>query len=151
MAFERPNDSKKGDIPSPFSQAPASPSSSVEAFLGKGSKVVGTLTFTGPVTIDGEVEGEINSRDSLTIGETAVINAKINGSEVLIRGTVNGDIAASKRLALKKPAKVMGNLTCCVLSIEEGVSFEGRSTMEAASAAPQKSSSAPGLSRSATA
>lgn len=100
-----------------------------DAFLGKGSKVVGTLTFTGPAEIDGQIEGEINAGERLTIGEAAVVNAKVNGVEVIIRGTVNGDVVASKRLIIKKPAKITGNLATPNLTIEEGVVFEGKCQM----------------------
>lgn len=118
-------------------------SDKVEAFLGQGSKVVGKLTFNGPVELGGYIEGEINSQKQLTIGETAVINAKIVGSEVLVRGTVNGDIVASKRLCLKTPAKVIGNITSKNLSIEEGVVFEGNCTMEGAPAGKSDKDSGP--------
>lgn len=101
----------------------------LEAFLGKGSKVVGNLTFTGPVELDGHVEGEINAQDRITVGESAVINARIIGGEVIVKGTVNGDISASKRLSLKRPAKIIGNISSANLSIEEGVVFEGKCMM----------------------
>jgi len=101
----------------------------IEAFLGKGSKVVGNLTFTGPADLDGYVEGEVHSKERLTIGESAVINAKISGAEIIVKGTVTGDIFASKRLSLKKPARVTGNITSANLSIEEGVVFEGKCAM----------------------
>jgi|GEM_PF-720266 len=107
--------------------APGQPQ--LEAFLGKGSKVTGSLNFSGPADLDGTVEGEITARERLTIGESAVINAKISGAEIIVKGTVNGDIVASKRLSLKKPARVTGNLTATNLSIEEGVIFEGKCAM----------------------
>jgi len=107
------------------------------AFLGQGSKVVGTLTFSGPVEIDGYVEGELNA-DKLIVGEAAVINAKINGAEITVKGNVTGDITATKRLTLQKPAKVVGNITSNNLSIEEGVIFEGQCSMASSS---QKSGS----------
>src|SRR5262245_12506886 len=58
------------------------------AFLGKGSRVVGKLTFEGPVRIEGQVEGEIMAQDALTIGESAVVNAQIVGSSVVVQGRV---------------------------------------------------------------
>ena len=121
----------KSEMDSPSSVNPvASPSGTkTSAFLGQGSKVVGTLNFSGPVELDGFVEGELNAQDKLVIGESAVVNAKINGSEVLVKGTVNGDIAASKRLILQKPAKISGNISSASLSIEEGVVFEGHCSM----------------------
>jgi cytoskeletal protein CcmA (bactofilin family) len=117
--------------------------SKYEAVLGKGSKVVGNLNFTGPVEIGGHVEGEIIAQDRILITESAEINAKIIGSEVVIQGTVNGDIQASKKLTLKKPAKIYGNITCSNLSIEEGVVFEGKCSMDAAESDTSKYKSMP--------
>lgn len=132
MSFGKPGDNKEGSTPTiPTATRPMGTNGGrVEAFLGEGCKVVGTLHFNGPVEIDGTVEGEIRSQDRLTIGESATINAKIQGSEVLVMGTVNGDITASKKLSLRKPAKVIGNITCSVLSIEEGVVLEGKCSMD---------------------
>ena len=101
-----------------------------EALLGTGSKVIGTLTFTGPVQLDGEVEGEVLCKDKLIVGQAAMIKAKISGTEVLIMGTVQGDIVASKSLSLRKPARVLGNISTEQLSIEEGVVFEGHCAMK---------------------
>jgi cytoskeletal protein CcmA (bactofilin family) len=138
MSFGRPKDEKEMDkTPSSTATLPGSSGDKVEAFLGKGSKVVGALTFTGPVELDGYVEGEIIAQDRLTVGEAAVIQAKITGSEVIIKGTVNGDIYASKRLSLRRPARVVGNISTSTLSIEEGVIFEGKSSMEAAAKASE--------------
>ncbi len=117
-----------------------SPTPGVDAFLGKGSKVVGTLTFSGPVEIGGVVEGELNAQDKLTIAEGATVSAKVNGGEILVKGTVNGDITASKRLSLKRPARVTGNITTAVLSIEEGVVFEGKCTMAGSPSSDSKRS-----------
>jgi len=105
------------------------PGETADAFLGKGSKVIGTLTFTGPVELDGHIEGEISAQDKLIIGEAAVIKAKVSGAEILVKGTVTGDISASKRLILRKPARIVGNISTSNLTIEEGVVFEGKCSM----------------------
>src|SRR5438093_8821571 len=65
------------------------------AFLGKGSRVNGKLAFEGAVRIEGQVEGEINSEDTLTIGESALLKAKINGASVVAHVPITGQIAAS--------------------------------------------------------
>lgn len=101
----------------------------VDAFLGRGSRVVGAMTFSGPVELDGDVEGEVHAKDRLTIGESANIKAKVVGCEIVIKGTVTGDIYASKSLILKRPARIIGNIQSAVLSIEEGVVFEGKCSM----------------------
>lgn len=105
--------------------------SGVDAIIGRGSKIVGAVSFTGPSEIDGEVEGEIHSKERLTIGEAAQVKAKIVGGEIVVKGTVIGDIYASKSLILKKPARVVGNIQSAVLGIEEGVVFEGKCSMNA--------------------
>lgn len=101
----------------------------MEAFLGQGSKITGNISFSGPAELNGQVEGELKSTDRLVIGESAIVNAKVEGVEVVVKGTVNGDISASQKLSLKKPARVTGNISSSNLSIEEGVIFEGRCSM----------------------
>ena len=131
MSFAKPKENKEemtNIVGMPTAQPVAVPTK-VEAFLGKGSRVVGSLTFSGPVEIDGYIEGEISAQDKLIIGESAVINGKLNGPEVVVRGSVTGDIFATKKLALRRPAKVVGNITSSSISIEEGVIFEGKCSM----------------------
>lgn len=53
-------------------------------------------------------------------------------------GTVQGDIIASKKLSIKAPAKVSGNISSVVLSIEEGVLFEGKCQMLQATDSKEK-------------
>ena len=103
--------------------------SGTSAFLGKGSRVTGKLNFEGPVRIEGQIEGEISAQDTLTIGESAVVNAQITGSTVIIHGRVTGDVTARKRLEIRAPGRVMGNITSPSLVIHEGVVFEGQCTM----------------------
>ena len=98
------------------------------AFLGPGSKITGTIKLDSTGRIEGEVEGEIHARD-LVIGESAVVKAQIHGATVVVHGTVTGDIHATSRLEIRKPAKVKGNISSAVLVIEEGASFEGKCAM----------------------
>ena len=108
------------------------------AFLGKGTKIVGKLTFEGSVRIEGQVEGEITAQDTLTVGESAVVKAKINGTSVIVHGQVTGDIAARTRLELRAPSKVVGNITSGSLVIHEGAVFEGQCSMGAAADTARK-------------
>src|SRR5580765_3395141 len=52
----------------------------IDAFLGKGTKVSGKLTFEGPGRIEGQVDGEVTAQDTLTIGQGAIVKAKITGT-----------------------------------------------------------------------
>ena len=99
------------------------------AFLGKGAKLVGKISLDGPARIEGQIEGEIEAKDTLTIGEDAVVKAKIVGTTVIVHGQVIGDIAARTRLELKNPGRIQGNITTATLVIQEGTTFEGNCSM----------------------
>lgn len=103
--------------------------SGTSAFLGRGSRVTGKLVFEGTVRIEGHVEGEITAQDALTVGETAIVNAQINGTSIVVHGRVTGDITARKRLEIRAPGKVYGNISAPSLVIHEGVIFEGQCSM----------------------
>jgi cytoskeletal protein CcmA (bactofilin family) len=107
------------------------PSGEARAYLDSGSKINGKVSFEGPARVDGQVEGEITAKESLVVGESAVITAQIKAASVVIAGKVSGDINASRRIEIRPSAKVIGNLTSPVLVIQEGALFEGHCTMQA--------------------
>ena len=106
----------------------------VQAHLGAGSRIEGKLSFEGSVRIDGEINGEINAKETIIIGESAVISAQIQANSVVIHGRVQGDVTARKRVELRAPARLTGNLNTPSVVINEGVLFEGHCTMGASEA-----------------
>src|SRR6202795_1032878 len=113
----------------PMRPAPAPPASE-RAYLDSGSKISGKLSFDGPTRIDGQVDGEIIGKDSLTIGESAVVTAQIRGAAIIVAGKVSGDIIATNRIEIRPSAKVIGNLTAPILVVHEGALFEGHCSMQ---------------------
>ncbi len=101
------------------------------ALLGKGTRISGKLSFEGMARIEGEVEGEIVANGTLMIGASAVVNAQITATNVVIHGNVTGDIRATKKLEIRSPAKLFGNVITPSVVIEEGVVFEGHCSMGA--------------------
>lgn len=101
----------------------------VNAYFGKGSKFSGKLCFEGVVRVDGKVEGEIQSSDTLIIGEGAEVRANIHVTNVYISGSVGGDIIANGRIELTRAGRLNGNIRTPVFVIQEGGSFNGRCTM----------------------
>ena len=89
----------------------------------------GKLNFEAAARIDGQIDGEINAKDSIVIGESAVVTAKINAASIILAGTVSGEISASQRIEIRPSAKVQGTLTTPKLVIHEGAVFEGRCAM----------------------
>ncbi len=107
-----------------------SPAPEGRAYLDRGSKISGKLSFDGPARIDGEVDGEITAKESLAIGETAIVTAQIKAASIVVAGKVSGDITGSQRIEIRPSAKVAGNLAAPVLIIQEGALFEGHCTMQ---------------------
>jgi cytoskeletal protein CcmA (bactofilin family) len=115
---------------SPKEEAPPKPTEPGPiAYLYKGSRVNGQLSFQGAVRIDGSVDGEIQCQGTLTIGEGADIRAKISGRVVILRGRVEGNVTAKERLELIAPARLVGNVDTPRLLVTEGVVFDGNCAM----------------------
>ncbi len=102
----------------------------IRAFLGERTSFEGKLIFEGTVRIDGKFQGEIHTDDVVIIGETAEVNAEIDAGEIIISGTVRGNVYAKNNLELLAPAKVYGNILTPKLTIQEGVIFDGTCRME---------------------
>ena len=104
----------------------------ITTLLGRGATFDGKLTFEGTVRIDGKFKGEVFSDDTLVIGEGAHVEAEIDIGEVIIQGTVVGNVKAKRSIEIHAPGRVKGDLHSPSLQIDKGVVFEGRSFMEAA-------------------
>jgi cytoskeletal protein CcmA (bactofilin family) len=111
----------------------------ITTLLGRGTSFEGKLTFEGTVRIDGKFKGEVFSDDVLVIGEGALVEAEIDIGEIIIQGTVVGNVKAKRSIEIHAPGRVKGDLHTPSLQVDKGVIFEGRSFMEAATggAAPK--------------
>ena len=99
------------------------------AFLGKGAEFKGIISYEGTVRIDGRVEGEIITKGTLVVGESAVIHAEISAGTVVSGGRITGNVTASERVQLLAPTILTGAVKTPLLIIEEGVRFNGSCEM----------------------
>jgi cytoskeletal protein CcmA (bactofilin family) len=97
----------------------------VSAFVGKGVEFKGTISYSGTVRIDGYLDGEIHTDGVLLIGEDAVIQAKITAGTIVCKGKITGDVVAKECVKLRAPAVMNGSVKAPVLSMEDGVLFNG--------------------------
>ena len=123
----------------------------ITTLLGRGATFEGKLTFEGTVRVDGKLKGEVFSDDVLIVGEGATVEAEIDIGEIIIQGTVNGNIRAKRGIEIHAPGRVKGDLHTPSLQIDKGVMFEGRSFMDgnppAAKPAPtERAGTSPGAS-----
>lgn len=110
--------------------------SEIKAFLGPGSKFEGKLFFDEIVRLDGTFKGEIVSKDTLIVGETADIDGDVEVGTFILSGQFKGNIKATTRVELRRPARFEGTIESPVLVVEEGVTLNGNLSM------PGKSSGA---------
>jgi cytoskeletal protein CcmA (bactofilin family) len=103
--------------------------SEITAFLGKGTEFKGVLSFTGTIRVDGKVEGEIVSKDTIIAGDSAHLQGEITVGTIISSGTIVGNVNASQKVHLLAPGHVQGNIKTTKLIIEEGVVFDGKSEM----------------------
>lgn len=104
----------------------------IKAFLGPGSKFEGKLFFDEIVRLDGSFKGEIDSKDTLIVGETADVEGEINVGSFILSGRFKGNVKAVTRVELRRPAQIEGTIEAPVLSIEEGVTLNGSVSMSTA-------------------
>jgi cytoskeletal protein CcmA (bactofilin family) len=96
------------------------------ARLGSSLHVKGEITGSEDLLIDGSVEGLIQLDErKLTVGATDKVTADIIAREVVVYGTVKGNLRAKDRIEIKKDGSVNGDLTTSRIMIEDGAYFKG--------------------------
>lgn len=101
----------------------------ITAVIEEGCRFEGNLSFKGVARISGQVCGSIFSNDTLIISEKAVINADVTASVILVLGHVKGNLKASGRVEIRRPARFEGTIVSPSLIVEEGVIFHGTTKM----------------------
>jgi cytoskeletal protein CcmA (bactofilin family) len=102
------------------------------SLIGKNIKIVGEITGSSDLTVDGRVEGKIRISKLLTIGPAGEVVAEIHGENLVVIGRVNGNVSADQKVILKPTAMVTGNISCQSFIVNEGASFEGNIQMKQA-------------------
>lgn len=95
------------------------------AYLGAGTAYQGQLSFLGTVRIDGEYTGEIKSEGTLILGKEAKVRGKIQVAQLILSGTIEGEIIVGKKTQMHKTAKLLGTIITPVLAMEEGALLQG--------------------------
>jgi cytoskeletal protein CcmA (bactofilin family) len=97
------------------------------AVIGKSVVVKGQIFSKEDLLIDGEVEGgTIEAQEHrLTIGPNGKVNAAMKAREIVIVGTVHGNVEASDKIDIRKDARLVGDIKTARIVIEDGAYFKG--------------------------
>ena len=102
--------------------------------LGPRDSLHGRLEIQGDLKVAGTVEGELKVSGDVSVDSTANVQATIEGANVSVRGQVNGNVTARRRLTLGGSGHLNGDVKVSRLTVEDGATLNGNVTMS-----PEKS------------
>jgi cytoskeletal protein CcmA (bactofilin family) len=104
-------------------------SGELSTLIGQDATLEGRLTVRNSVRIDGNMRGELNSTETVTIGPHGGVEGDITAADVVIGGKVTGSIICQGKVILEETAILTGDLRTVRLVVEEGATFNGLSEM----------------------
>ena len=135
----RPN----SNLPQPSPQEPSSASAprnsapSIQpykdggTYIGKSIVIKGELSGDEPIQVDGRVEGPISLREGrVNIGRDASVASHVRAAEVIVRGTLEGNVTATDRVEVHSGGSLTGDVTAGRVTVELGAFFHGKVDMK---------------------
>ena len=101
----------------------------VDTLVGKHSKIVGDILYTGGVHVEGEVEGNLMAdevdKGFVVVSESGLVKGEVRGPTIIVYGTVNGDVYATGTIELAAGAKINGSVYYNLLEMATGAEVNG--------------------------
>jgi cytoskeletal protein CcmA (bactofilin family) len=97
--------------------------------LGPRDSLHGRLEIHGDLRVHGTVEGELKASGDVLVDSPATVQASIEGANVSVRGQVNGNVTAKRRLTLGGSGRLNGDVKVARLTVEDGATLNGNVTM----------------------
>jgi cytoskeletal protein CcmA (bactofilin family) len=114
----------KNNLPSPDGSAEA------VTHIGAGTRVVGRLAGQEDLRVHGTIEGTIRLAATLFVEPEGVVLAEVHAHDVVVSGTVVGNLHADNAIVLTASARVVGDLRSPRISVEPGAAFRGAISMD---------------------
>ena len=103
---------------------------SIDTLVGCNSRVDGDIRFSGGLHVDGYVKGKVKAAaDALSIvsiSERGVIEGTVSAPEIVLNGTIIGDVVAGNRIVLGPNARVNGNVYYNLIEMSIGAEVNGK-------------------------
>src|SRR5204863_7512917 len=88
--------------------------------------VNGQIVSQEDLYVDGDVEGTVElTQHKLTIGPNGKVHAAVKAREVVVLGSIQGNVEASDKIEIRKDAKLVGDIKTARIIIEGGAYFKG--------------------------
>jgi cytoskeletal protein CcmA (bactofilin family) len=113
----------------------------IDTVIGEGTTFEGNIKSEASINVDGKISGNIEGGGTITIGEKGIVRSSISAPEVIVAGTVHGNIKTAKSLTIASTGHLHGDSDARSLTIDEGGVFLGTSKMTASQTEEVKNSS----------
>jgi cytoskeletal protein CcmA (bactofilin family) len=101
----------------------------VHSLIGQETEVCGDLMFSGGLHIDGKVKGNViavEGEDSiLTLSELGHIEGDVRAPDMVINGTVVGNVYGGRHIELAGKAQIQGNVYYNLIEMAIGAEVNG--------------------------
>ncbi|HEX5339687.1 MAG TPA: polymer-forming cytoskeletal protein [Gammaproteobacteria bacterium] len=125
------------------------PTGRIDTLVGRNTVITGDLRFSGGLHVDGTVQGNVSAEagtDSvLSLSQHGMIKGEVRVPNVVVNGSVEGDIHAETRLDLGADARVNGDVYYSLIEMAVGAAVNGKMLHKPAGQVPKLThQSAPG-------
>jgi cytoskeletal protein CcmA (bactofilin family) len=102
----------------------------IDTLIGAATRIIGDVHFSGGFHVDGHIKGNVDappeSGASLSVSDAGVVEGSVAVPNVILNGTVKGDILAHNRVELGATARVTGNVYYGLIEMEMGAEINGK-------------------------
>ncbi len=96
------------------------------ARVGPSLHIKGEISGNEDLELHGSVEGTVTLEErKLTVGASARVSADLVAREIVVYGSVKGNLRGRDRIEIKKDGSVVGDLSTARIMIEDGAYFKG--------------------------
>ena len=89
------------------------------------TKIVGSISGEGDYIFCGSVEGDCHIEGTVTLAAGGYWKGTLHAEDLVIAGTVEGDVCAKQRVEVAGTARVSGSLAGHSIAVAEGAIIEG--------------------------
>jgi len=100
----------------------------IDSLIGQNTEIEGNVMFRGGFHIDGKLRGNVVAHEPsslLTLSDHGVVEGDVNVPNIILNGTVIGDVYATERVELAANAKVIGNVYYNLIEMAMGAEVNG--------------------------
>lgn len=113
-----------------FGNRHSKPQNRIDTLIGAETKIEGSITFTGGLRVDGEINGNVvavqGKPSTVVLSEHGCIKGEMSATHLMLGGTVDGPVHAAEYLELQSKARVTGDVHYKTLEIQLGAIVKGR-------------------------